>query len=460
MGGEGPLGFLSGLPAVGVLFQGTPVAVAVKVLGTVLGAWVAIALLRRLLSGSDGSDAKRAQALVREGRYEAAGDLHAASGRLQAAVHLYERAGAYGKAARAARKLGQETVAARFFERAGEVEVAGAPAAASVPVEVAGRGSSAPAGRSQQPSASQAPASPFAGAVAASGVAAAPTQILPRQIPHDAPAPPPPAAEASDEQSERYAIDREIGRGGMAVVYRARDAVLDRIVALKFLNDPSGHAESARIFLREAQVAAALNHANIITVYDVGVLGGRPFIAMELVEGQDVASILESRGRLPVSEAVWIALRAADALGYAHRRHVVHRDVKPSNLMVTAEGTLKVMDFGLARAFDGMRRSTQVSGTPAYMAPEQFVGVVVDGRADIFSLGVTFYEMLTGELPFEGLDRLTPPVPPSVRTPGVPSAIDAVVLHVLAPRAEDRVRTAEDFAAALEAAYGAACRTP
>jgi serine/threonine-protein kinase len=236
----------------------------------------------------------------------------------------------------------------------------------------------------------------------------------------------------------------------MAVVYRARDTVLGRTVALKFL--PYGlsqHPTLTDLFYREARAAATLNHPAIVTIYDLGIAEGRPFISMEFVQGVDVLRLLQKRGPLPVGEAVWIALEAAAALEHAHRHGLVHRDVKPSNLMITVERTLKVMDFGLAALMASQRKETVVSGTPGYMAPEQFTGQPVDPRADVFGLAVTLYEMLVGELPFQGFTRNVKPQPPSATRVDVPVELDEVILQALEADPAKRPPSAASLASAI-----------
>lgn len=209
---------------------------------------------------------------------------------------------------------------------------------------------------------------------------------------------------------ERYQLQGELGRGGMAVVYRAKDTALGRAIALKFLSEEFSHQELVlQLFQREARAAAQLNHPKIITLYDVGQHRGRAFIAMELVTGRNIEQLLDERGKLPLLEATRIAKDILDALDYAHEKNIVHRDIKPSNVMISDNEETKLMDFGLAKQLQGKARTTMVAGTPLYMAPEQFTGKNIGPTTDVFAAGATIYEMLTGQPPFEGMRRDIPP---------------------------------------------------
>ena len=213
-----------------------------------------------------------------------------------------------------------------------------------------------------------------------------------------------------------YEILALIGTGGMGHVYRARDSKLQRDVALKVLPpDTAADPERRQRFEREARAVAALNHPNIVTIHSVDEVDGRLFLTMELVSGQPLSEII-SRGRLSLDKLLKIAVPLADAVSAAHARGITHRDLKPANVMVTADGHVKVLDFGLAKLLDvgpaADRMATEapdvitgqgrILGTIAYMSPEQAEGKAVDGRSDIFSLGVILYEMATGERPFKG----------------------------------------------------------
>ncbi|MGH8003130.1 MAG: serine/threonine-protein kinase, partial [Limisphaerales bacterium] len=201
-----------------------------------------------------------------------------------------------------------------------------------------------------------------------------------------------------------YRIESEIGQGGMGVVYKAFDTRLERPVALKFLSPQFvSHPEAKSRFLNEARAASALNHPNICTIYEIGEWGSREFIAMELVEGKPLSKLIAS-GKLPVPKVLDYSLQMAEGLDAAHKKGVIHRDVKPDNILVTAEGRLKIMDFGLAKIRHTAKITTTGTalGTAAYMSPEQARGELVDARADIFSLGMILYEMLTGRHPFAG----------------------------------------------------------
>lgn len=221
------------------------------------------------------------------------------------------------------------------------------------------------------------------------------------------------------EMLGRYRIDGRLGEGAMADVFRAFDPGIGRTVAIKVLKSEYGRdPELGERFLREARAAGALNHPNIATVYDVGEADGVAYIAMELIEGQPLDTLLLAQGRLPYERVLALGQQLASALDYAHRAGVVHRDVKPSNILLSADGrTAKLLDFGVARigdidvsGTDGRLARTQVGqmiGTPRYMSPEQALGIPVDPRSDLFSLGVVLYEMVTGKVAFPGMGLAT-----------------------------------------------------
>ncbi|HNF59631.1 MAG TPA: serine/threonine-protein kinase, partial [Elusimicrobiota bacterium] len=206
----------------------------------------------------------------------------------------------------------------------------------------------------------------------------------------------------------RYEIQKELGRGAMGVVYLGKDPKINRSVAIKTLRfDDDMDAETAKFtkerFFREAESAGTLNHPHIIRIFDAGEDNEISFIAMELLEGEDLKKYVEKDHLLPVPQVLEYVAQIADALDYAHQNGVVHRDVKPANIMRLKDGSLRVTDFGIARITASSKTATgTVMGTPSYMSPEQLSGKKVDGRSDLFSLGVMLYEMLTGEKPFEG----------------------------------------------------------
>lgn len=264
------------------------------------------------------------------------------------------------------------------------------------------------------------------------------------------------ATKFSSDVTDRYSILGEIGVGGMGEVYKAKDLSLGREVALKFLSAAMvGDDNALNLFLREARAAAALNHPTIVTVYDIGVLDRRPFICMEYVEGMDLATRLKEEGTIDLGEALGITTQLAKALDYAHERNVVHRDVKPSNVIQTSEGLVKILDFGLAKAIQGnKRKSTYVAGTPEYMSPEQLAGRKVDGRGDLFSLGVLLYELLTGSLPFEGALRSSAFELPSARAEWLSPALDDVIRKALTLAPVDRFQRGKEFINALRQLEG------
>jgi hypothetical protein len=254
----------------------------------------------------------------------------------------------------------------------------------------------------------------------------------------------------------RYEILGEIGRGGMGVVYEARDKRLDRVVALKRLPDALGSdPQAVALLLREARSAARLNHRNIVTVHDVDRDDGAWFIVMERLEGELLSDVLARRGPLSPRSAIRVARQVAAGLSYAHERGIVHRDVKPSNLFVTRDPIVKLMDFGVAKIVEEARRKkTLVGGTPSYMAPEQAAGEGVDGRTDLYALGATLFELLTGEVPFPKGDpayhhQLTAPPDPRERSAAIPAPLAALVLALLAKRREDRPASAVEVMAKL-----------
>ncbi|MBN2564561.1 MAG: protein kinase, partial [Candidatus Eisenbacteria bacterium] len=253
-----------------------------------------------------------------------------------------------------------------------------------------------------------------------------------------------------------YRIIEKLGEGGMGVVYKAEDLNLERPVALKFLSPRAmGTADDETRFVHEAKAAAALNHPNICTVYEIGESDGRTFIAMEYVEGEDLRSRVRS-APLPLDEALTIAADIGRGLAAAHEKHIIHRDIKPANIVVTPDCMVKIMDFGLARVAgrEQLTKTGTTLGTVAYMSPEQARGDDVDRRTDIWSLGVVLYEMLTGRRPFRG-DRdvavihsilSTDYVPPTVLRPGLPGELDHCMRRMLAKDPWERYSTAAEAA--------------
>ncbi len=256
------------------------------------------------------------------------------------------------------------------------------------------------------------------------------------------------------DQIDRYEVQEIIGRGAMGVVYRARDPLIGRIIALKTVSLPKGAgdqslSEAAVRFAREARAAGLLSHPNIVTVYDVGETedGSTSYIAMELVEGRNLRQIVPSGQTIPLEQVLEIAQQVARALDYAHCRGIVHRDVKPANILVRDDGLVKLADFGVAIIESSdLTRTGHSVGSPSYLAPEMLGSGPVDGRADLFGLGVILYEILAGRKPFLGetlaalynqILSVTPP-PPSRLVGDIPAEWDAVVMMLLAKRPDDR----------------------
>jgi eukaryotic-like serine/threonine-protein kinase len=260
-------------------------------------------------------------------------------------------------------------------------------------------------------------------------------------------------------QLGRYLIDSEIGRGAMGVVFKATDSVLQRTVAVKTVNMAmeKDHADKYEArFYQEARAAGALNHPNIVTVYDAGKAGDVVYMAMEYIQGVELRSLLVEGQAMGVSQAISIAAQVAEGLGYAHAQGVVHRDIKPANIMVVSDGPVKITDFGIARmrAAADLTQTGVMLGSPKYMSPEQVIGKRADHRSDIFSLGVILYEMLTGAAPFSGenvtalmyqIVNFAPPAPSSVNRQ-VPEMLDFVIAKMLAKPLEERYQDAREVA--------------
>src|SRR6266508_4503372 len=255
----------------------------------------------------------------------------------------------------------------------------------------------------------------------------------------------------------RYEVGRLLGAGGMAEVYEGHDRLLARRVAIKILLSQYAHdpAFLAR-FRREAQSAASLSHPNIVSVFDTGSEGDTWFIVMEYVDGRTLKDIIRAEGALYWARAAEVAADVA----VAHARGIVHRDVKPGNVMLTTEGKVKVMDFGIARAtaVPSITQTSAVVGTAQYIAPEQAQGLEVDGRTDVYALGCCLYEMVTGQVPFSGPTPVAiayrhvreEPTPPRALNPDVPPPLERVCLKAMAKRPEDRYQTAAEMQRDLE----------
>jgi Serine/threonine protein kinase len=267
---------------------------------------------------------------------------------------------------------------------------------------------------------------------------------------------------------ERYQLQDPIGRGGMATIYRGRDMHMDRTVAIKVLREVySTDPKFVTRFQREAKAASSLQHPNIVQVYDYGQSDGNYFIVMELVEGTDLRRYLRSRGVLAIDRAIIIAHDVALGLGAAHRRRIVHRDVKPQNILVGRDGSIKLTDFGIASVYkdindERLTTTGMTLGTVQYYAPEQAQGEIVSPAADVYALGIVMYEMLTGRTPFDGDTPVAvamqhiqdAPLPPSQLNPNIPPALEEIILRCLEKVPEMRYRDGSTLARALETLGG------
>ena len=277
----------------------------------------------------------------------------------------------------------------------------------------------------------------------------------------------PQAGDAPVRQVGRYLIQGRLGRGGMATVYRASDPQIGRDVAIKFLHASLAEdAECHNRFLQEARAAGGLSHDNIVVVHDVGEIEGRPYMAMELIDGVPLVDVLERTRQIPIRDAVVVGVQLARALDYAHAHGIVHRDIKPGNIMLLRDKRkVKVTDFGIAHIEDGATQRTQVGavlGTPQYMSPEQTRGEKLDGRSDLFSAGIVLYQMVAGERPFRG-DNLVAvatqianePAPPLQQArPDAPPALRRVIERCLAKTPAQRFQSGADMADALVKVLG------
>jgi serine/threonine-protein kinase len=263
----------------------------------------------------------------------------------------------------------------------------------------------------------------------------------------------------------RYRLDARIAAGGMSTVYRAFDETLQRQVAIKLMDgEVRSDSDQLELFRREARAVAQLNHPHIVSVIDAGndedPTHPRPYIVFEYVEGETLKQRIRRHGRLTIAESIAYAIEIARALGAAHARHIVHRDVKPQNVLIDEEGTAKVTDFGIARTLEeeGLTADGRVLGTTDYVAPEQALGRHVTGQSDLYSLGIVLYEMLTGEVPFKGENQVAVAMKhvrealPDVQTkrPEVSAALAAVLDHATAKRPEDRYADDAEMIADLE----------
>ncbi|NUM49400.1 MAG: serine/threonine protein kinase, partial [Anaerolineales bacterium] len=254
--------------------------------------------------------------------------------------------------------------------------------------------------------------------------------------------------------NNRYALQKKIGKGGMAVVYEAHDLMLERTVAIKILRESFSRDPAFRErFRQEAKAAANLTHPNIVTIHDFGYDAGRLFIVMEHVPGTDLKTIVEQRGRFNLEEGIPLLVQTCAGVGYAHRAGLVHCDIKPHNILITPDQRVKVTDFGIARALASIKPDEKMDvvwGSPQYFSPEQADGRAPSPASDVYSLGVIMYEMFTGRLPFisnstEHLARMhreTRPLPPSQLNPDIPPVLEQIIQKVMTKEPSSRYRTA------------------
>jgi serine/threonine-protein kinase len=264
----------------------------------------------------------------------------------------------------------------------------------------------------------------------------------------------------------RYQIEKELGKGAMGVVYLGRDPKINRVVAIKTMAlsqefDADELKDVKERFFREAETAGRLNHPNIVQMYDAGEEHDLAYIAMEFLKGKDLVPYTKPGNLLPLPKAMAIVARVAEALSYAHANNVVHRDIKPANFMYEPESDqVKVTDFGIARITDSSKTKTgMVLGTPSYMSPEQLAGKKIDGRSDLFSLGVTLFQLTSGKLPFEGesmaqlMFKIANEAAPDIRTvrPDVPDCLVAIIDRALVKDPQQRYQTGGEMAKDLHA---------
>jgi serine/threonine protein kinase len=310
----------------------------------------------------------------------------------------------------------------------------------------------APAGAAEASAARAAPAKGASAAAAAAAAAAEAAQEAPRQ-------------NGETQRLGRYQLEREIGRGAMGVVYLGRDTAINRAVAIKAIPLASEFSESelteARSrFFREAETAGRLNHPNIVTIYDVGEERGLAYIAMEYLKGRHLSEYATATNLLPPRKVLELIGRTAEALGFAHKQQVVHRDIKPANIMYDpSTDVLKITDFGIARLSGaGSTRTGIVLGTPSFMSPEQLEGRTVTGHSDLFSLGVSLFQLLTGQLPFTAdsmtglMQRIAEAPHPPLRAirPDLPACAESIIDRALAKNPDARFDSGAQMAAALD----------
>ena len=260
---------------------------------------------------------------------------------------------------------------------------------------------------------------------------------------------------------DRYEIQEQVGSGGMSVVYKAKCHKLNRMVAIKVLKEEfSSDANFVSKFKMEAQAAAGLTHPNIVSVYDVIDEGKLHYIVMELVEGITLKSYIAKKGRLEARESIGIAIQVAQGIAAAHEQHIIHRDIKPQNMIISRDGKVKVADFGIARAVSAQTLNSAAMGSVHYISPEQARGGFSDERSDIYSLGITMYEMVTGRVPYEGENTVSialahledAMVPPSVYAPQIPPNLERIILKCTEKKPERRYASANDVIADLRKA--------